>query len=143
MTDDGVSKLEELKDLVQIDLNLTSVTEKSCQLLGRLPSLRKVDLSACQITDEGLKQLLDPRYTGETKHHCSFEELVLRFNESLTPNGVLRVAEVATKLKLLDVGNCGLNKVNSRTAFRILQRRNVRIHFDSWRESLLRNVVPI
>mmetsp|Transcript_23345 Transcript_23345/g.54223 ORF Transcript_23345/g.54223 Transcript_23345/m.54223 type:complete len:222 (-) Transcript_23345:41-706(-) len=137
ISDKGISNLSKLRNLTELDLSLTSATSLSCKVLSSLGSLRKLDLTACNVGDEGVRNLLS------NGTEPKLEELFLRFDQSLTPKVVLLLANTAANLSRLDIRNCGVNKANAREGFRLLQRRQVFIMSDSWRVPVRHNDISV
>jgi Leucine-rich repeat (LRR) protein len=59
VTEETLRRLPVLSSLTTLDLNRLALRDSACEVLGRLPALRHVELDGTGISDDGLRRLLD------------------------------------------------------------------------------------
>jgi uncharacterized protein YjbI with pentapeptide repeats len=126
ITDAGVEHLSKLHDIVELDLQLTSVTAEGCKSLTAFTKLEKLDLSACDIGDIGLTNLLPNRSISNLK------QLDLRFNMNLSEISLKRLLTRTPNLEVLNLQCCDIERTSLRGVFLPLQRRGVKIQLDQY-----------
>jgi len=100
VSEDGVAHLRGWKNLETLDLRGTKVTSKVFDHLGRIPSLRRIDLSHTEIEDDGFEQLANLE---------RLEWLAIGANR-LEGSGIALLKQVPS-LRYLDAG--GIQRVDS------------------------------
>ena len=110
--------MKDLGRLKNLDLSLTSITEKGCRDLATIHKLQTLDLSATGLGDEGIQNLL----TRGKFTRLQLEELRLRFNSDMTEQSLSLLATHMTCLKILDIRHCEVNKNDAKATFLQLQR---------------------
>ncbi len=126
ITDAGVEHLSKLRDIVDLDLQLTSVTDESCKFLASFTKLEKLELSACDIGDIGLINLLPDKSISNLK------QLNLRFNVNLNETSLKRLLTRTPNLEVLNLECCEIERTSLRGVFLRLQRRGVKIQVDQY-----------
>ena len=124
ITDAAVAHLVKLQRLVELDLQLTSITASACKSLSQLTSLEKLDLSACNIGSVGIPCLLPERPRSNLK------ELELRFNTNLDETALKVLLTRTPRLEVLNVQCCELTRDSIKSIFVPLQRRGVNVRMD-------------
>lgn len=100
LTDHGVQCLVELSNLVELDISLTSITSKSCDFLCRMGhQIQALDLSATQISSEGIKNLFN--------RPSIFRKLAIRFLDDFDSELLELIIQRAPELDLLDITHSG------------------------------------
>ncbi|KAI2492232.1 F-box and leucine-rich repeat protein 13 [Fragilaria crotonensis] len=124
VTDAAVAHLVKLRGLVELDLQLTSITAEACKSLSQLTSLEKLDLSACNIGSSGIPYLLPERPRSKLK------ELELRFHMNLNETALKVLLTRTPRLEVLNVQCCELTRESIKSTFVPLQRRGVIVRMD-------------
>ena len=115
------SVLTYMKRLKVLDVSLTSITSEGCKHLAKLSLLEELDLSATDIGNDGILNLIPKDKSS------NIQILRIRFVRDLTQQTLLYLEENAPNLRLLDITSSGLHRENSIVAFRLLKLRGVTV----------------
>lgn len=102
ITDAGVANLAGLKQLRELDLSNTEVSDQGLAVIAQLPRLETLQLAGTKITDEGVAQL------AGLKH---LRELNLAFNEGISDKSVASLSGLNLRVLNLygtQLGDAGL-----------------------------------
>lgn len=111
--------------MTELDLSLTSVKNEGCLELAQLDQLKKLDLSATGLGDEGIRLLLDGNKWSQQR--IALQELRLRFNGDMTGKSLSLLALHMPMLKTLDIGHCQIEKGEAKEAYRQLKQNGTKI----------------
>ena len=87
--------------------------------LSRAKTLKRLDLSLCGLTSEGVCDCLS--LLRARPAHLSVKQLVLRYNHRMSADVVAEAIKSIPSLELLDVSYCAMGKTSSRSAIRRLE----------------------